>query len=133
MDAFETQIRSLIAAGHSTVAIAEALEIDIGLVRAVAGTANDGDRADMMGVLKSIALDRGARNSDRIKAAIYVHSEALGRNDKLAGAMFSVTPVIELATRLSGLRDRALPRRTYDLQALDAAPALQPEPAGENV
>ena len=61
MDAFETQIRSLIAAGHSTVTIAEALNVDISLVRAVAGTATKEDAADMICIMKNIAFDRAAR------------------------------------------------------------------------
>lgn len=111
MDAFKSQIHSLICSGFSTVAIAEALEIDIAVVRAVAGTADENDRADMMGVLKSIAFDKAARPADRIKSAIYIHEETHGRNEKRSANMLAVAPVIEIATRLAAARNRALPAR----------------------
>lgn len=114
------QIQALVAAGHTTVAIAEALDVDISIVRAVAGTATEGDAADMKAVLKSIALDRAAKPADRIKAAIYINEEAHGRNDKRASSLLAVTPVIEMATRLAEARTRALPAksRTIDVDAI---------------
>lgn len=124
MDAFAIQIGTLLAAGHTTLEVAEALEIDPALVRAVAGTANADDRADMLGVLKSIAMDRKVRPGDRIKAAIYVHAETHGRNDKNLNAMLSITPAIDLAARLADTRLRALPRRTIDLAEVERDPTF---------
>jgi hypothetical protein len=112
MDAFKSQIHSLISSGFSTIAIAEALEVDIAVVRAVAGTADENDRADMLGVIKSIALDKGARPADRLKAAIYMHEETHGRNEKRSNNVLTVAPVIEIATRLAAARNRALPARS---------------------
>lgn len=129
MDAFEIQIRTCLAAGHTTIDIAEALGVDIAVVRAVAGATTEGDRADMLGVLKSIALDRGVKAADRIKAAIYVHDETHGRNDSKAAALFSITPVIDMATRLAESRQRAIPQRAVKLIDVPAMVSEQPQEA----
>lgn len=111
-DAFRNQIRALLAQGHGTDVIAEALNVDLTVVQAVAGELSDGDRADMIGVLKSIAFDRAAPAGARARAATYLIDEHSGRNDKNAGAMIAVAPIIELTARLAELRARALPARS---------------------
>jgi len=109
---FRRQIESLIATGYGAEAIAEALEIDPAIVRSVAGEATAQDAADMMIVLKNIALDRGNNAGVRVKAATYVHEEAKGRNEKKAAhAAASIAPVLELAKQLSELRARTLPAK----------------------
>lgn len=111
-DAFRNQIRSLLAQGHGTDVIADALNVDLTIVQAVAGELSDGDRADMIGVLKSIAFDRAAPAGARARAAIFLVDEHSGRNDKNAGAMHAVAPLIELTARLAELRTRAIPARS---------------------
>ena len=111
-DAFRNQIRSLLAQVHSTTVIAEALSADLTIVQAVAGELSDGDRADMIGVLKSIAFDRAAPAGARARAATFLIDEHSGRNDKNAGALHAVAPLIELTARLAEFRARAIPARS---------------------
>jgi hypothetical protein len=109
---FRRQIESLVATGYGAEAIAEALEIDPAIVRSVAGEATEQDAADMMIVLKNIALDRGNNAGVRVKAATYVHEEAKGRNEKKAAtSAAAMMPVLELAKQLSELRARTLPAK----------------------
>ena len=124
-DAYKHQIASLISQGHSTHAIAEALECPLEVVRAVAGECGEAEVADMMGVLKSVAADRASPAAARVKAATYVINEARGRNDR-AGAFLDVVPVVELATRLMASRARALPAAARRASA-DASNAITVE------
>jgi hypothetical protein len=129
MDAIKLQIHALQELGHTPAEIADALDLDLAAVRLAAGHAGADDKADMIMVLRGIALNRSERTADRIRAATYVHEEAHGRNEKRAAASVQVEGIMELSMRLQNVRQRALPAKARTI--LDITPPSDHAPLVE--
>ena len=119
MDAPAEQIRQALAQGLTVYEVAQAFGLDVTAVRAAVGAFTADDAADMRGVLYALAMDRSVKASDRIKAATYIHEEAMGRNEKRAAAAASIMGIMELNQRLIEARQKARPAAALTVQSAE--------------